>query len=447
MPSPFRASFTTVFSLLSLLAAVRPADAEAPPVYHWGNIAMGGGGFVSAVIPSTVEANLFYARTDVGGAYRWNEPARAWVPLTDWVANDQVGFLGVESIALDPHAPAKVYLLAGIDYFNNGKTAILRSQDYGATFTVTEVTGQFKAHGNGKGRQTGERLAVDPNDGGILFCGTRANGLFKSADGGATWTRNASLGVITTPNGNGIDFILFDKSSSPAGKAVQTIYLGVSRTGENLYVSRDGGSSWNPIPGRPTDLMPCRAALAGDGNIYITYGNGAGPGPDASSGEPMDKGAIWRYTPAGGTWANVTPAASTRAFCGISVDAKDPKRLLATTINTYLQQPWGWGDRIFTSADGGTSWTDLFDKKQITMGTNGIPWIANHAIHWAGSAVIDPFNPQRAFVTSGNGIFMTENLDARPTTWNFMAKGLEETVPLNLVSLPGGPCAIRDRRL
>ena len=33
---------------------------------------MGGGGFVSAIITSKTEKNLIYARTDVGGAYRWN---------------------------------------------------------------------------------------------------------------------------------------------------------------------------------------------------------------------------------------------------------------------------------------------------------------------------------------------------------------------------------------
>src|SRR3990170_3457045 len=43
-----------------------------PTSYRWGNVAMGGGGYVSAVIPSKTQRNLVYARTDVGGAYRWD---------------------------------------------------------------------------------------------------------------------------------------------------------------------------------------------------------------------------------------------------------------------------------------------------------------------------------------------------------------------------------------
>jgi len=107
--------------------------------YTWKNVAIGGGGFVSAIIPSKKEQNLVYARTDVGGAYRWNASTSSWVPLLDWVSEDQVGFLGVEALAIDPQLPNRVYMLVGISYFNNGKTAILRSNDYGNTFTVTSL--------------------------------------------------------------------------------------------------------------------------------------------------------------------------------------------------------------------------------------------------------------------------------------------------------------------
>jgi xyloglucan-specific exo-beta-1,4-glucanase len=68
-----------------------------------------------------------------------------------------------------------------------------------------------------------------------------------------------------------------------------------------------------------------------------------------------------------------------------------------------------------------------------------VSWIAGNAIHWAGSIEFDPFDSKALWVTSGNGVFKTANIDAVPTTWTFDVKGLEETVPLNLVSIPGGP--------
>jgi beta-glucosidase len=40
--------------------------------YAWDNVSIGGSGFVSGLITSKTEPGLIYARTDVGGAYRWD---------------------------------------------------------------------------------------------------------------------------------------------------------------------------------------------------------------------------------------------------------------------------------------------------------------------------------------------------------------------------------------
>jgi hypothetical protein len=406
--------------------------------YTWKTVTLGGGGFVSAVIASLAEQNLFFARTDVGGLFRWNEGTSSWVALTDWVSEDQTGYLGVDSVALDPEDAGRVYALVGIDYFNGGKTAILRSTDKGNTFTVTEVTSQFKTHGNGMGRQNGERLAVDPNLSSTLLCGSRRNGLFKSTDYGASWSAVSSFPVTTTSNDNGISFVMFDKASSSVGSATQRIFVGVSRLGAaNVYMSNNGGSTWAEVPNAPaTTQMPQRAALASSGMLYVTYANGAGPTGNGGT-EPMNAGSIWKYDTVGGGWTNITPAGVTPPFSGISVDASDANHLVATTINTYWQQPWGWGDHIYVSTNGGSSWTDIVGADKPTMDVNGMPWIEGHAIHWAGTATFDPNNSNRVFVTSGNGIFATSNLNASTSTWKFMSKGLEETVPLEAVSLPG----------
>jgi photosystem II stability/assembly factor-like uncharacterized protein len=412
-----------------------PANAAG---YCWRSVTIGGGGFVSGLVFSRLEPGLLYARTDVGGAYRWSEATQTWSPLLDWVSEAETGFLGVESLALDPRDADRLYLLVGIRYFNGGKTAILRSSDRGASFSVSEVTAQFTAHGNGMGRQNGERLVVDPSDGRILLAGTRQNGLFRSADGGDTWARVAALDVTTTPDDAGIAFVIFDPSAGTLNGATRRAYLGVSRSGsDSVFASDDAGATWSPVPGQPTGFSPQRAALDPSGRLFITYGNGAGPSPTPS--DAMDQGAIWKLDT--GTWTEISPlrGAQNRAFSGISVDAQNPARLLATTINTYQQQPWGYGDRIFLSSDAGASWTDLIGANRVAMDTNGFPWIEGQAIHWAGSIEIDPFDAQRALVTSGNGIFMTRNLDAPSETWSFAVRGLEETVPLDAVSVTGVP--------
>ncbi|MBC9934429.1 T9SS type A sorting domain-containing protein [Chitinophaga qingshengii] len=413
------------------------AKAQNAAGYVWKNVAIGGGGFVSAIIPSPTTQNLVYARTDVGGAYRWNASTSSWVPLLDWVSDNEVGFLGVESLAIDPQLPNRVYMLVGISYFNNGKTAILRSDDYGNTFTITDVSTQFKAHGNGMGRQTGEKLVVDPHNSNILYCGTRWNGLFRSTDAGATWSRLSSLNVTTTPNENGISFVLLD-GSSVSGGVTQRIFVGVSRSGStNLYRSDNGGQSFTAVSGATTTFMPHRAALAGNGTLYLTYGNGAGPHAHWSQPEPMDNGQIWKYNISTGAWTNITPSGFNRAFGGISVDPNNPNRIVASTINTYMNQNGAWGDRMFLSTNGGSSWVDVVDRG-FTLDPDGITWVSGHAIHWAGSIAFDPFNTERVWVTSGNGIFVNDNISTSGT-WRFAVKGLEETVPLGLESIPNGP--------
>jgi hypothetical protein len=434
----------TLWRLLCAVVSMSAALGAHAQAYRWGNVAMGGGGFVTAVVPSKTQQGLFYARTDVGGAYRWDAVALRWVPMLDSVSEDDVGLLSVDAIALDPKNSAVVYLLAGVPYFSNGKTVVMRSTNYGANFSrITDVSALFRANGNGLGRSNGEKMQVDPGNSNVLYVGSRANGLFKSTDAGASFTRVASLPVTTTPNETGISFVLLDPSSVSNGVA-QRIFVGVSRygsVGANLYRSDNAGATFSPVANAPGSYLPQRAALAGDGSLYITYGNGSGPHGDwktLNPPEPMDAGQVWKYGVASGVWTNVTPADVNRPFSGVSVDPAQPQRVLISTINTWMQQGDAWGDHFYLTANGGATWTNVV-ARGFELDANGADWIKGHAIHWASAIEFDPFNTAAAWVTSGNGIFRTANLDAVPTRWSFTVKGLEETVPLGLQSVVGGP--------
>ncbi|WP_426102229.1 cellulose binding domain-containing protein [Massilia sp. TSP1-1-2] len=425
--------------LLALACALLPALAGAEP-YRWNTVSMGGGGFVAAVVPSKTMRGLAYARTDVGGAYRWDAGSARWVSLMDWVSEDETGLLGVEAIALDRRDSAKLYLLAGTSYFNNGRSMILRSNDFGKNFTRIDVSAQFKAHGNGMGRQNGERLQVDPGSSNVLYVGTRANGLFRSTDSGSSWQRLDSLDVTSTPNGNGICLVLLDPASVVNGVA-QRIVVGVSRAGAagpSLYLSRNAGASFSPVAGAPSSLMPQRAALGSDGNLFITYANGAGPHPHWSLPEPMNQGQIWKYALASGAWSNVTPPAIGAPFGGISVAPDNPLRLVASTTNAWLQQDSAYGDHIFTSANGGATWTDVV-QRGFAKDVHGVSWAAGQSIHWTGSVEFDPFDTRAVWATSGNGVFRSADVGLTPATWDFTVAGLEETVALNAVSIAQGP--------
>lgn len=392
--------------------------------WTYGQVAMGGGGFVSGVF-STPEQNLFYARTDVGGAYRWDSELEQWVSISSFVSEMDKGLLGIDGLAFDPSAPNKVYLLAGTDYFSDGKTAVLRSDDYGKTFEQTDVTNLIKVHGNGNLRGSGERIAVDPNDGDIIFAGGRTGGLIKSTDGGKSWSKVESLAVNETESGAGINGIVFDPSTGEKGKATQRIYVTVARSNDsNVYVSEDGGKSWNPVEGFPTQYEPYRSKLDSEGNLYITFG-------ESSS----YKGGLYRLNASDKSVEDISPV--DKSMGDVVIDPENPQRLVACTIYVWSHQPnGGYGDEFYTSEDGGKTWRYLNEDMKISDG--GIEWINGYAIHWAGSLAMDPYNTNTVMVISGNGIFRCDNIWDESPEFYFFVRGLEETVPFDCISIPGG---------
>lgn len=102
-------------AVVSLPAASRQAQAAAPAAvaksgYRWRNAVVGGTGFVTGVLFHPSMRGLAYARTDIGGAYRRDDRADHWIPLTDHLGWDDWNLLGVEAKAVDPVHPNRVYL-------------------------------------------------------------------------------------------------------------------------------------------------------------------------------------------------------------------------------------------------------------------------------------------------------------------------------------------------
>ncbi len=404
------------------------SESVADSPYQWHNVVIDGGGFVTSLIMHPMAKGLLYARTDVGGAFRWEAPARRWVPLTDSFSG--MDFTGIESLALDPNDTNRVYLAAGI--YENTRAAIFRSDDQGRAWQRTDVP--FKMGGNESGRFNGERLAVDPLDGNILFFGSRHDGLWKSSDRAVTWTHVPGFPQINpAPDSDGPG-----PGSSPVGIVcvlfdTPAIYAAVSSPGTNLFRSADGGNTWQPVPGQPTGLCPNHLVRASDGELYLSYGDTAGP-------SVMTGGAVWKFNPKSGAWAEITPLQSPDdgqafGYGAVAVDASDPQVVLASTFCR-----WHPHDELFRSTNGGATWTPLLGAAHFDY--SAAPYTASRVPHWMGSIVINPFDSDQAWFTTGYGVWCCTNLtmaDAgRATDWLFADSGLEETVPLALISPPKG---------
>src|SRR5690349_15831449 len=77
---PTRSSSPSSYQRSSSSRSLSPSEP-----YGWRNAVIIGGGFVSSIIFSRKVEGLAYARTDVGGAYRFDPGTEAWRPLLDWV--------------------------------------------------------------------------------------------------------------------------------------------------------------------------------------------------------------------------------------------------------------------------------------------------------------------------------------------------------------------------
>jgi len=450
--------------LLCLTATNAFAAGAKKAPYTWKSVQIVGGGVVDGIILHPTAPDLRYARTDMGGAYKWDPASRRWSPILDFMPYKDLNLMGVESIALDPQDPKRVYLALGT--YTNASTpngAILRSDDQAGHFERTDVP--IKFGGNEDGRGNGERLAVDPSDGEILYLGTRHDGLWRSNDRARSWSRVTSFPDVTeavvqapppipgeTPHersmrmpvpGDGIVFVRFapDSGSESKQQPTRTIYVGVSLKGRaNLFVSHDAGATWSTVPGEPTANRPLRSALATDGSLYITFGSSPGP-------STMKDGAVWKLNTVTGQWTDITPdrpVPGSREFgyAGVSVDAQHPQTLIVSSYNRYS----AGGEDIFRSTDGGTRWRKIFTQGGPSAGRfdySNAPYVKKTGIHWLFDIEIDPRNSRHAFFTTGYGGWETYDLDAidhgQPTHWTLFTPGIEEVVGLQLDSPTAGP--------
>lgn len=421
---------------LALGAYAGPAAARADAAYRWRNVKVGAGGFIPGIVFSRAERGLAYARSDMGGAYRFDAVQDRWIPLQD--ASPNSSDFGVESIVPDPVDANVVHAAVGISRWNDA--AMLRSGDRGATWRRTPV--DFKMGGNEDGRGLGERLAIDPNDTRILYFGSRHDGLQRSTDGGASWRKVrgfplAGLGVDQGgPTHGGLSFVLFDPRSGTPGHGSRTLFVGVADPGGAvLYRSDDAGESWTAVAGGPRQgLSAAQGALDDRGVLYLTCTLGIGP-------NGVTDGGVWRLDTATGQWRDISPDRPSGGFMGLALDRSRPGTVLVSTLNS-----WHPGDTLWRTTDDGRRWTSLREEARRDVSATPFLYWGNPEPSfgwWIAAVAIDPFDPDRAVYATGATVYATRNLseaDARrPTDWTPWVEGIEQTAVITLTSAPEGP--------
>lgn len=266
-------------------------------------------------------------------------------------------------------------------------------------------------------------LAQDPSNPTNMYAGTgegwfnadaiRGNGIWKSADGGSTWNQLSSTDSLT--GSFNFDFIQ-DIVVTSTGVVFASSRPSKFCNRGGVFRSADGGATWQRVIGTfPTGGTACTQAedfyaadleIAGNGDLYATTGFIGGSTPN-------NQGKIFRSSVAvnganvgtAGTWVNITPAGTWERI------EIAPAPSVPGTLYALFEQSNSIGS-IQRSTDFGVTWQILTKPTWCNQGTNSNDFTNGQA--WYDLIVsVDPTNGNKVMI---GGIDLFRSLDGG-TTW------------------------------
>jgi photosystem II stability/assembly factor-like uncharacterized protein len=260
-------------------------------------------------------------------------------------------------------------------------------------------------------------LAVDPAQSATVYAGTYGGGVFKSTDGGGSWS-----GINTGLT----DLEVKALTISPANSAV--LYAGTN--GGGVFRSLDGGGSWTAVNDGLTSRV-VRALAVSPTDPRAVYAGTSGP-----LFKSIDGGQSWLPAstdlPACSPGAPQTCVLSPFAFVNvysIAIDPSNPAKVYAGTVGGSP------GLDIYITADGGLHW-----------GRSGDFVLGGANRGKINALAVDPSNPATVYAGTDRGLLKTGD---GGTTWTIAfgapsvgnPSAFERTV-LSLAIDPGNPSAV-----
>lgn len=295
--------------VLAVAAALPAVPAMAQQWHELGPAPITNGAYtgrVSAIACSPTDANRYFVAGADGGVWRTDDGGTTWTPLTDFMPTTAIG-----ALAIDPVDENIVYAGTGEgNHANHSRygLGLYKSLDGGATWSrhADEIFA---------GRCF-TKLVINPQDPRVLYASiTRAGGfpemaaakghpqrfgplgVFRSADGGLTWTHLAG----GLPNQAATDLAIDPVNPSTVYAAVGYIFGSPSN---GIYKTTNGGDTWTKLTvGLPTSTVgriSIALALTDPSRLYALITRPA----DAAGGGASTLGAF-RSLDAGATWSSI----------------------------------------------------------------------------------------------------------------------------------------------
>jgi len=382
--------------LLALLLTVAPAfaqeedEAEASPKLETvaGSLSLRGigpafmSGRITEIAVDPVRRSTWYVAAASGGVWKTENAGTSWAPIFDSYGSYSIG-----TVAVDPGNRFTIWVGTGE---NNSQ----RSVGYGDGLYKSIDGGQsFEKVGLEKSEHIA-KILIDPRDSEVVYVAAQGplwsaggdRGLYKTTDGGKTWTR-----ILEIDDDTGITDVHFDPrnpdvlyaASYQRRRHVWTLING--GPGSGIHKSTDGGQTWRKInkglPGGDKGRIGLAVSPVNPDVLYAIV-------------EAAERsGGFYRSDNGGENWKKMDSyrSGSPQYYQEIVADPHKFDRIYS--LDTFMM----------VSEDGGANWARLGES---------FKHVDNHAL------VIDPDDPNHLLIGCDGGLYETwdrgQNYDFKP---------------------------------
>ena len=364
-----------VFAIACAAAASADVRQRGPVVasaLHWRMIGPFRGGRTVAVTGVPGQPNLFYIAAVNGGVWRSTDAGRVWTPIFDGQSSGSIG-----AIAVAPSDARTIYVGSGEGLqrpdlaTGNGMYV---THDAGATWTHL---GLRDAQQIGKivvDPHDSKRLFVAAL--GHPYGPNTQRGVYRSLDGGATFERvlfkNENTGAIDVElDPSDAQTVYADMWAARRAPWTSGSSYTKGPAGSGLYKSIDGGTTWSAL----TTGLPTQAQNLGRIGLGIAPSQ---PSRIYATVDAREGGGIYRSDDAGASWKRTNSEVRVwgRAddFAGITVDPKNPDIVYSADTSTYRSIDGGTTFAAIKGAPGGddyhTVWINPDNPQIILLGSD-----------------------------------------------------------------------------
>lgn len=356
-------------------ATLVPAQQPDTALYQsmkWRSIGPFRAGRVSAVAGIPGNAAVYYMGSPGGGVWKTVDSGVVWTPIMDKVPVASIG-----AIAVAPSNPDVIYVGTGdvslVGAAVNMGNGVYKSTDAGRSWTHVGLAETEHIGTMWVDPRNADVVVVAAL--GKTFSRSAERGIFKTTDGGKSWRKTlykdeetGAIDVAFSPENSAVGYAALWHHLVKPGETADLIN---GSKGGAIYKTVDGGDTWTPVgmAGLPKgEMSRIGVATAKGGQLVVAIVAGAGQGGGGGFYRSDDGGANWSKSTAD---PRVTGSGY---FSRVFLDPKNPELIYVAQTSLYRSKDGGKTFISFKGAPGGDDnhalWIDPMDSARMIMASD-----------------------------------------------------------------------------